>query len=56
MYDGFEAAIGEVLAELCKGLGDIVLTVVLNGFCEDLVRIVFVENHDILGAAAGGVW
>ena len=49
------AAIGEVLAELCKGLGELALTAGLNGFCEDCVRIVVVENHDVIGAADGGV-
>ena len=36
-------------------MGELALTAGLNGFCEDRVRIVVVENHDVIGAAAGGV-
>ena len=55
LWNGFEAVIGEVLAELCKGLSELTFTVGLNGFCKDRVRIVVVENHDALGAVAEGV-
>ena len=55
LWDVFEVAIGEVLAEICEGSGDIALAVGLNEFCKDFVRIVVVEIHDVLGAAAGGV-
>ena len=34
---GFEAAIGKVLSELCKGLGELALAAVLSGFCKDHV-------------------
>ena len=44
-----------MLDELCKGLGEIALAAGLIGFCEDHIRIVVIENHDIIGAAAGGV-
>ena len=55
LYDGFEAAIGEVLDELCEGLGELALAAGLHGLCKDRVRIVVVKNHDLLCAAAGGV-
>ena len=44
-----------MLAELCKGSCELALAAGLNGFCEDRVRIVVVENYDVLGAADGGV-
>ena len=44
-----------MLAEIFEGSDEIALYAGLNGFCEDRVRIVVVENHDVLGAAAGGV-
>ena len=55
LQDWFESAIGKVLVEFCEGSGEIAFAAGLNGFREDCVRIIVVENHDILGAAAGGV-
>ena len=37
LWDVFEVAIGEVLAEICEGSGDIALAVGLNEFCKDFV-------------------
>ena len=47
--------IGKVLIEFCKGSGEIVFAVGIDGFRKNCVQIVVVENHDVLGAAAGGV-
>ena len=44
-----------MLVEFCKGSGEIAFTEGLNGFREDRVQILVVENHDVFGAAAGGV-
>ena len=44
-----------MLAELCEGLGDLALASGLNGFYEDRVQIVVVENNVVLGAMSGGV-
>ena len=44
-----------MLAELCEGSGELALAAELHGFCKDCVRIVVVKNHDVIGAAAGGV-
>ena len=51
----FGPAVGKVLVEFCKGSGDIAFTARLGGFREDCVRILVVENNDVLGAATGGV-
>ena len=56
LQDWFESAIGKSLVEFCKGSGEILFTVGLNGFREDCIQTVIVENRDVLGAAAGGVW
>ena len=53
--DWFEYAIGKVLVEFCKGLGEIAFAAGLDGFHENCVLIVVLENHDVLGATAGGV-
>ena len=44
-----------MLVKFCKGSGEIAFAAGLNGFRKDRFRIVVVENHDVLGAAAGGV-
>ena len=51
----FESAIGNVLVVFCEGSGKIAFAAVLDGFRKNFVQIVVVENHDVLGAAAGGV-
>ena len=55
LQDWFESAIGEVLVGFCEGSGKIAFAAGINGFRKDYVRIVGVEKHDVLGAAAGGV-
>ena len=44
-----------MLVEFCEGLSEIAFAAGLDGFHENCVRIVVVENHDVLGAKAGGV-
>ena len=44
-----------MLVKFCKGSGDIAFAAGLDGFRENCVRIVVVENHDILGAVDGDV-
>ena len=44
-----------MLAEICEGWGELEVAAGLNGFCKDRVKIIVVENHDVLGAVAGGV-
>ena len=44
-----------MLVEFYEGSGEIAFNVGLDGFCENCVRIVVVENHDVLGATDGGV-
>ena len=43
------------MVEFCEGLSEIVFAAGLNGFHKDCIQILVVENHDVLGAAAGGV-
>ena len=47
--------IGKVLVEFCQGSGEITFAAELDGFCNNCVLIVVVENDDVLGAAAGGL-
>ena len=44
-----------MLVEFCKGLSEIAFAAGLDGFHENCVRIVVVENHDVLGDAARGM-
>ena len=44
-----------MLDEIFKGSGELVDAAGIHGFYEDRVRIVVVENNDVLGDAAGGV-
>ena len=44
-----------MMVEFCEGLSEIVFAAGLNGFHKDCIQILVVENHDVLGAAAGGV-
>ena len=44
-----------MLTDLHEGSCELALAVGLNKFCKDRVRIVVVENHGVIGAAAGGV-
>ena len=55
LQDWFKSAIGKVLVEFYKGSGEIAFAAGLNGFRKDCVLIAVVKNHDVLGAAAGGV-
>ena len=55
LQDWFESTISKVLVEFCKVSGEIAFAAGLNGFRKDCIRIIVVENHNVLGAAAGGV-
>ena len=55
LQEWFESAIGKVLVEFFEGSGEIAFAAGLDGFRENFIRIVVVENHDVLGASAGGV-
>ena len=55
LQDWFESAIVKLLVEFCEGSGEIAFDAGLDGFQNNCVRIVVVENHDVLGATAEGV-
>ena len=44
-----------MMSELYKGSGELRLAVVFNGFCNDFVQIVVIENYDVICATPGGV-
>ena len=55
LQDWFKSAIGKVLVGFFKGSGEIAFDAGLDGFRNNFIQIVVVENHDILGAMAGGL-
>ena len=44
-----------MLVDFCEGSGEIEFAAGLNGFRKDCIQIIVVENHNVLGPAAGGV-
>ena len=55
LQDWFELEISNVLVEFCEGPGEIASAAGLDGFRKNCVQIVVIGNHDVPGAAAGGV-